>query len=239
MYASSPSVLPLLASLAARRSAPGSGQAPPAPSDAPAVKHAERRRPQKVKQAKKGAPLEVSSRKPVAPPIGAGGLTKKGLGAGKARDPRFDDYSGKLDMDLFSKSYAFLEDYRSAELETLKKDANKLDKLRRKKKKAPGVDEAAEAVSQEVRLRTQQDKQRRRLGEIREATQSLNAEERAKVRLTGKAVFHHKAGHVRKLLKEKRTAAKKGGRDHESEKRERKMAAREKKRLPERRRNIE
>ena len=32
-----------------------------------------------------------------------------------ARDPRFDDLSGKLNPDLFQKSYDFIESYQSTE----------------------------------------------------------------------------------------------------------------------------
>lgn len=43
----------------------------------------------------------------------------------QARDPRFDSLSGNFNQDLFEKSYAFLEDYRKAEVEQLTKELKK------------------------------------------------------------------------------------------------------------------
>ena len=36
------------------------------------------------------------------------------------RDPRFDDLSGSLNVDLFKKSYSFIKDKRNDELQAVK-----------------------------------------------------------------------------------------------------------------------
>ncbi|KAF9898968.1 rRNA biogenesis protein rrp36 [Lobosporangium transversale] len=43
----------------------------------------------------------------------------------KRRDPRFDSLSGKLDTDLFEKSYSFLKDYQADEMKKLKESIKK------------------------------------------------------------------------------------------------------------------
>ena len=43
----------------------------------------------------------------------------------KSIDPRFADFSGKLDDKIFSKNYSFLEDYRSDEIAALSKAMKK------------------------------------------------------------------------------------------------------------------
>merc|ERR1719343_1016902 len=108
----------------------------------------------KAKKSSRGAPLEVSSKKPVAP-------NRMGKRRVEARDPRFDDFSGQLDMDNFQKHYRFLEDYRASELDDMKKQLSGMEKKRRKKRRAtPGADESQ--LRDELRRRVQQDKQRTR-----------------------------------------------------------------------------
>ncbi|KAL1914375.1 uncharacterized protein VTP21DRAFT_8955 [Calcarisporiella thermophila] len=81
------------------------------------------------KRKHKNAPMEISIKRPVSRfrevvPIEA---TKR-------RDPRFDQLSGKLNQDLFEKSYSFIADYKQSELsqlkEKLKKTKNPLEKER-------------------------------------------------------------------------------------------------------------
>mmetsp|Transcript_11816 Transcript_11816/g.31189 ORF Transcript_11816/g.31189 Transcript_11816/m.31189 type:complete len:240 (+) Transcript_11816:109-828(+) len=228
--AEKPRQLPLLASLA-RKKAAAAGE------DAEKVTPARREKvakPKKVvgkekKKVKKGAPAEVSSRRPIAPPQAA---KRK---APQARDPRFDDFSGKLDMDLFEKSYGFLEEYRQEELQTMKKEVHSLQKKQRRRANAVDA-EQQETLLAEVRKRVSQDKQRRHLGEMRSAERELRGEERKKVEETGKVPYFHSRGKVRSMVLEKRKASRPGGgRDKQEEKREKKLAGREKKRLPTRR----
>lgn len=152
-------------------------------------------------------------------------------------EPRFDDFSGSLDVDLFQKSYAFLDEYRETELENLKKEMTSLRRKGRKKGRMNAQDQAFEAdLTKEMQQRVQQDKQRRHLGEMRSAELSLKGEERKRVRETGKKPYFHSKGAVRQLVIQKRKQEKKGEvRDMREEKREKKMAGRDKKKIPVRR----
>mmetsp|Transcript_10627 Transcript_10627/g.17419 ORF Transcript_10627/g.17419 Transcript_10627/m.17419 type:complete len:231 (-) Transcript_10627:89-781(-) len=186
-------------------------------------------KPIKVKRARKGAPQEVSSRRTSAPPLATHALRH----VSQARDPRFNDMSGNLDLDLFHKSYAFLEEYRQEEIAELKKEAKTLQK---RKKRRVSLAAREEEVVTELRRLTQQDKQRKRLGELEEAGRLLRRQEREKVRMTGKKPYFHKAGDVRAFVNEQKQKTQgKKVRDTQSERREKKLAAKEKKRLPTRR----
>mmetsp|Transcript_92354 Transcript_92354/g.270341 ORF Transcript_92354/g.270341 Transcript_92354/m.270341 type:complete len:244 (+) Transcript_92354:41-772(+) len=228
---------PLLASLARRRGEAGGASEGSKGGDAEKGPVSERRadkaatlKPQKRKvnaKAEKGAPLEVSSRKPVAP---RRNVKPK---ASQARDPRFDDFSGKLDMDLFRKTYTFLEDYRQEETETMKE---KLDDIKRRREEGEEDDEEdwalQERLSAEVRKRVRTDKQRRHLAEMRAAELNLKREEREKVRTQGKTPYFHTRTDIRQRVEQQKN---KGSRAKMEERRERKAASRDKKKIPRRR----
>lgn len=234
----SSTTLPLLASLSSRPG--GKSQAAPPGSETggstlakpatPAARglHAAGKKQEKKPKKRKGAPEEVSSRKPVAPPKG---IKRKAV---QPRDPRFDDMSGNLDMDKFQQNYAFLEEYREEELKELKRDVFRVKKKMRRSKSAAAAD-LQESMSAEIRTRIQQDKQRKHLGEMQTAERSVRREEREKVRTTGKTPYYHKRGAIRKMVAEKRKESKKGSRDKQSERREKKLGSKEKKKLPRRR----
>lgn len=229
--------LPLLASLANRRRTANQDveeKQPQAPE--PKRPSGTKRKVKDKLKSKKGAPQEVSSRKPVAPAQAGAARAGAKVASFRPRDPRFDDMSGNLDIDGFQKAYAFLDDYRKEELEELKNKKGKLTKMAKRK----GVDKAeiaeeAESIQQEIKRRVQQDKQRARMGELVAAERSLKGEERKKVRETGKMPFFYKRGQVRKIIAEKKSEARNGARSKEEERREKKLAGKEKKRLPERR----
>lgn len=188
------------------------------------------RKKKKTVKAKKGAPMEVSNHKPVAPPV----KTKRKMMA-EPRDPRFDDFSGKLNVDMFAKSYAFLDEYRAEELQALKNQSGKLRYNLKKRKSAAGF-QLQEEVTTEMKRLEQQDKQRRHFSEMREAELSLKREERVKVRETGKTPYFHGRGAIREQMAKTRKGDKKGGaRDSNAERREKKLAGKEKKRIPNRR----
>mmetsp|Transcript_51902 Transcript_51902/g.117096 ORF Transcript_51902/g.117096 Transcript_51902/m.117096 type:complete len:235 (+) Transcript_51902:38-742(+) len=181
-----------------------------------------------VKKAKKGAPAEVSSRRPVAPKSAA--APRKG--EARARDPRFDDLSGKLNVNLFQKSYSFLEDYRQDELSEMKERARKINA---EGEDQDGTEEYQEWLQTAIKRRTLEDKQRKHLGAIEETKRSLKRQELEKVRQTGKTPYFHRTSLVKKIVREKKSEGKAGSRDRTEEKREKKVAAKEKKRLPGRR----
>merc|ERR1719458_1402908 len=106
----------------------------------------------------------------------------------------------------------------------------------RKRKDQHSKDELV-GIEVAIKRQVQDDKQRTRLGELRDEELATKKEEREKVRTTGKIPFFHKRGAVRKQLMEKRKQTKRGfGSKQPDERRERKEAAREKKRLPRQRR---
>ncbi|XP_065175505.1 ribosomal RNA processing protein 36 homolog [Sycon ciliatum] len=67
----------------------------------------------------KNRPVEKSSKQRVS--AFKDPLRKKKV----ARDPRFDDLSGKLNPDLFQKSYDFIESYQSTEKKELRREAKR------------------------------------------------------------------------------------------------------------------
>jgi len=185
---------------------------------------------EKVSKPKKGAPVEVSSRRPISaakPGRQGDGRTS---GASKARDPRFDDMSGKLNMDLFAKNYAFLDEYRQEENQQL---STEIKNLRRRKGGSGKYEDAKWVLQKQV----QQDKQRKHLGELETATREVRQEEREKVRTTGKMPYFHSKGSVRKIVLENRKKEKgdRGGKGAALEKHEKKLESRSKKKLPARR----
>ncbi|CAK9116449.1 unnamed protein product [Durusdinium trenchii] len=152
----------------------------------------------------------------------------------RPRDPRFDETSGSYDVDGFTKAYAFLEEYRTEELEKLKEAKQKLNT--KKRRKDPDAARKEEELTKEIKCRIQQDKQRKHLGELRAAELSLKSKEREKVKTTGKVPFFHGRKEARKLIAQSKKE-KKGSstRDKAEERREQKRAAKEKKLLPTRR----
>ncbi|CAO3635168.1 unnamed protein product [Cunninghamella echinulata] len=71
--------------------------------------------PEDMKRSSKHRPMEISSKKKVSRfrEVVETASTKK------RRDPRFDKLSGKLNQDLFEKSYGFIKDYKQSEKEQL------------------------------------------------------------------------------------------------------------------------
>ncbi|ETV95362.1 hypothetical protein H310_11251 [Aphanomyces invadans] len=128
-----------------------------------------------TKRANKNRPREVTSKRPV-------GRFREVLQIRKkvARDPRFDHASGKLNEDLFKKSYAFLDDIKEAELQEAKK---LLKHAKSKTRKAE--------LQQDISLRKQELAEAKRADRIRDATLKRKREEREAVE-KGKGAFYLK-----------------------------------------------
>ncbi|ETL43570.1 hypothetical protein, variant [Phytophthora nicotianae] len=73
-----------------------------------------------ARRANKNQPLELSSKRAV-------GRFRQVVDVKKRRvlDPRFEAQSGRLNEELFSKSYAFLDEYKQRELQELKQQLKK------------------------------------------------------------------------------------------------------------------
>jgi len=234
-------MLPLLASLARKRqaSAPAKdGQSSHKDGgDAVNAKKMPLRKAKAKMKAKKGAPMEVSSRRATPPPRAAAARSGAKLASMRPRDPRFEDSSGTFSSDGFGKAYSFLEEYRAEELEKLKEAKQRLQELRKKRPKDSMIAAREDEIAKEIKRRVQQDKQRRHIGRLQDAERVLKAEERQKVKETGKVPYFHRKKAARQLLVEKKKKEEKGktGRHKLEERREKKLAAREKKKIPTRR----
>ena len=98
----------------------------PAWKDRQARQREDRERQQIESRANKHAPTEISSRKPVSRKRN---VIETHTAKPKVRDPRFDSLSASaLNPDLFAKSYSFLPDVYSGELDTLGQTLSKLKK---------------------------------------------------------------------------------------------------------------
>ncbi|KAG0252859.1 rRNA biogenesis protein rrp36 [Linnemannia exigua] len=112
------------------------------------------------KRADKNRPMEIGSKKPV-------GRFRQvvEVASAKRRDPRFDSLSGKLDNDLFEKSYSFLKDYQADEMKKLKelikkeRDADMKDKLQNQLSRM--VDRQATEAAQKRRQEIKRDHKRK------------------------------------------------------------------------------
>ncbi|KAF7728391.1 hypothetical protein EC973_006199 [Apophysomyces ossiformis] len=87
---------------------------------------------EEMKRTNKHSPMEMSSKKAVSRLREV--VTTASV---KRRDPRFDKLSGSFNQDLFEKSYTFLEEYKSSEMNMLReqlrkeKDPEEREKLER------------------------------------------------------------------------------------------------------------
>ncbi|KAF8938380.1 rRNA biogenesis protein rrp36 [Haplosporangium gracile] len=112
------------------------------------------------KRADKNRPMEIGSKKPV-------GRFRQvvEVASAKRRDPRFDSLSGKLDNDLFEKSYSFLKDYQQDEMKKLKelikkeRDPDMKDKLQNQLSRM--VDRQATEAAQKRRQDIKRDHKRK------------------------------------------------------------------------------
>ena len=140
------------------------------------------------------------------------------------RDPRFSSLSGALDERRVARNYTFLTDYRAAEAAELRTRIRSVKDERER-----------ERLGQELRVLEDRERARKREEGRREVLSRHKREERERVR-QGKQPFFLKRRDVRELEREgrlesigKRRAAK------VRERRDKKVAGREKKRLPVRR----
>lgn len=79
------------------------------------------------KRTDKNMPQEISSKKPTTRRRNVVDVSKP-----KFRDPRFEPMSGKLNPDLFERSYGFIHEFESKEIEQLKSDIKKEKDLDKK-----------------------------------------------------------------------------------------------------------
>ena len=140
-----------------------------------------------LKRANKNAPSEMRSDRPVRRlRVTANNSVKKSL------DPRFTDFSGALNEQLFSKNYSFLDEYRDSEIKILSKAV----------KSTKGEDEKAELKSELLKMK-QQSKERRLSRQVTERLEQMKSVEKHKLK-QGKQPFYLKRSVVQTIGLEER-----------------------------------
>jgi ribosomal RNA-processing protein 36 len=140
-----------------------------------------------LKRANKNAPSEMRSDRPVRRlRVTANNSVKKSL------DPRFTDFSGALNEQLFSKNYSFLDEYRDSEIKILSKAI----------KSTKGEDEKAELKSELLKMK-QQSKERRLSRQVTERLEQMKSVEKHKLK-QGKQPFYLKRSVVQTIGLEER-----------------------------------
>ncbi|KDE07390.1 hypothetical protein MVLG_02257 [Microbotryum lychnidis-dioicae p1A1 Lamole] len=173
----------------------------------------------------KHAPMELSSKKPVTR-----NRQVIEVQANKARDPRFDPLSGNIKSDLFSRSYGFLVDQQTAEVEALRKTVA----LARKK---GGSEEEKERMEDALQRMESREISRKNKARDQEALRAWKKEELEK-RQQGKQAFHLKSAERKALLLKAKfdvLAQDKKQLRKTIEKKRKKTAQKDKKLLPQRR----
>jgi len=188
----------------------------------------------KIGSKKRKKPLEVSSKTPVAPPPTSEAPLRKKRPV--ARDPRFSDLSGPLNMDRFRASYSFLDDIREREKDVLQQTIKQQSWGGKKRRKAaPKLSDREVQEAQNVlKSMRQQDSLRQRRGELIDMKRELKQQEKKNIVETGKKPFFYSEGKVKQLLmKKKYEELKKQGKvDAFVKKKRKRQAAKDRKLLP-------
>ncbi|CAI5723953.1 hypothetical protein KXD40_001084 [Peronospora effusa] len=136
----------------------------------------------KEHRANKNQPLELSSKRAV-------GRFRQVVEVKKKRllDPRFEAQSGRLNEDLFNKSYAFLDEYKQRELQQLKQQLKKTKSVAKK-----------DELKHEIALRQQEMTEKQKRDKIQSALTKRKREEREAV-ASGKGAFYLKRKDKKKV----------------------------------------
>ena len=177
--------------------------------------------PTSSRESKKHAPASQSSKKPVSRKREIIPTLKR-----KSRDPRFESFTGNLETEKTKKDYAFLDGYRDTEMSELRaaipaeRDVDRKEKLKRA------------LLSMESRKKTRQDQDQRE-----EVMRVHRETERERVR-QGKKPFYLKRAETKKLALVQRFEDMKGKEVEKALQRRRKRkAAKERRAMPERRKD--
>ncbi|CAH0479688.1 unnamed protein product [Peronospora belbahrii] len=136
----------------------------------------------RVRRDNKNQPLELSSKRAV-------GRFRQVVEVKKKRllDPRFEAQSGRLNEDLFNKSYAFLDEYKQRELQQLKQELKKTTDVAKK-----------EELKHDIALRKQEMAEKQKREKIQSTLIKRKREEREAV-ASGKGAFYLKRKDKKKL----------------------------------------
>ncbi|KAL0589403.1 hypothetical protein ABG067_002622 [Albugo candida] len=105
----------------------------------------------------------------------------------RPHDPRFDPLCGKLNQDLFAKSYSFLDSYKENELDTLRKEVKKAKNKERKGD-----------LQQKVNVLAQEIKEKKKSSRLQNALTERKRQEREAV-INGKSPFYMKRKDKKKV----------------------------------------
>ncbi|KAI9996754.1 hypothetical protein PInf_000015 [Phytophthora infestans] len=135
-----------------------------------------------ARRSNKNQPLELTSKRAV-------GRFRHVVEVKKRRvlDPRFEAQSGRLNEELFNKSYAFLDDYKQREMQELKQQLKKSKSAAKK-----------EELKHEIVLRQQAMTEKKKQETIKSALTKRKREEREAV-ASGKGAFYLKRKDKKKL----------------------------------------
>ncbi len=176
----------------------------------------------KKQRSSKHAPTELSSKRAVSRKRPVISLPKSTV-----RDPRFDPLSGPLRHDAIAKKYAFLNDYQKSELAELKSTLQSNKKL---------SDSDREALKKKIMSMESKQKAADAKEKKREVLREHRKREKEMVE-RGKKPFYLKKSEIKKQALVKKFEGMKGkDRDKAIERRRRKLAARERKNMPDTRR---
>lgn len=176
----------------------------------------------KAHRASKHAPTEQSSKFTVSRKRTVVFVPKS-----TARDPRFDPLTGPLNEDAIKKKYAFLNDYRKSELSELRsvlKTNKKLSELEQE-----SLRKVILSIESKQKAADAKEKEKEILREHRKQEKDLVKK--------GKKPFYLKKSEVKKQALVKKFEGMKGKeKDRAIERRRRKLAARERRKMPDARR---
>lgn len=111
------------------------------------------------KRRNKHAPMEVTSKRPVSR---FRQIVEVSKSVKLRRDPRFDSLSGKFNEDLFEKSYSFLDDYKKSEIELVTNQMKKESDIKEKSKLQLLLNKLKSKISHEHNLKRKKELKRER-----------------------------------------------------------------------------
>ncbi|KAI9762358.1 MAG: hypothetical protein M4579_000508 [Chaenotheca gracillima] len=150
-----------------------------------------------------------------------------------SRDPRFDTLSGAVDTDKTRKNYSFLDQYKDDEMKQLREAI-------KKRGKQHGGDEETDKLKRQLLSMESKKKAQDNLDQRQEVLRNHRRKEKELIQ-QGKKPFYLKKGEQNKLALISRYEGLKSDkqREHAMERREKKMAAKERKGMPFARRGAE
>eukprot|EP00118_Oscarella_pearsei_P027950 m.311429 g.311429 ORF g.311429 m.311429 type:complete len:244 (+) comp69515_c0_seq1:33-764(+) len=175
-------------------------------------------RKKSFKRANKNRPREMSSKAPVRK------MREVTLPKSKKerRDPRFDDQSGHLNMDLFKKSYAFIDEQKVEERKLIKKFIGKTKNVAKK-----------EELSSLLHTMERREKEEKEREEKQKVERELKKERHERTRKGGQPFYLKKSDQKKVALAKKYQELKsKGSVSNYLAKRRKKNAAKEHRYLP-------